>query len=190
MRAELKVKEAANANEKPESSIADPNPKKHYIRTKWPIQSQEQRQKSLRMQAIRSTNISFFLTLIAISAPFVFHQEVEIESTSKKNASASETRIRRAVFDLIPDTGGDAHRQKGRCVEGRKCGSTQKKLNPGHGGTFASYRRFIGRHSKGQRRSRRKLKMLFLDWLKEERERMAKHGRWSSVSQHQLINLW
>ena len=77
------------------------------------------------------------------------------ESTSKKNASASETRIRRAVFDLIPDTGGDAHRQKGRCVEGRKCGSTQKKLNPGHGGTFASYRRFIGRHSKGQRRSRR-----------------------------------
>ena len=34
MRAELKVKEAANANEKPESSIADPNPKKHYIRRK------------------------------------------------------------------------------------------------------------------------------------------------------------
>ena len=72
------------------------------------------------MQATRSKNISFFLTLIAISAPFVFNQEVEIESTSKKNASASETRIRRAVFDLIPDTGGDAHRQKGRYMEGRK----------------------------------------------------------------------
>ena len=118
--------------------------------------------------------ITFFLTLplIATAAPPFHLEEIGIESKTLR-----ETRIRRAVFDLIPDTGGDAHRQKGRCMEGRKCGSTQKKLNPGHGGTFASYRRFIGRHSKGQRRSRRKLKMLFLDWLKEERERMAKHGR-------------
>ena len=121
--------------------------------------------------------ITFLLTLplIAIAAPPFHLEEVGIES--KK---LGETRIRRAVFDLIPAT-SDRRRENGRmCREGGNCEATRKNmdLSLNHGGTFASYRKFIGRHSsKGRRRSRRRLKKLFLDWLKEERENMVEEQK-------------
>ena len=102
-------------------------------------------------------------------------REIENENEIENGRMAAETRLRRAVFDLIPATGDRRReREKGRlCREGR----TRKSLNLGNrGGTFANYRKFIGRHSKGQRRSRRKLKKLFMDWLKEEREKVMKEG--------------
>ena len=119
--------------------------------------------------------ITFLLTLplIAIAAPPFHLEEVGIESKTLR-----ETRIRRAVFDLIPAT-SDRRRENGRlCREGGNCGEATRKnmdLSLNRGGTFASYRKFIGRHSsKGRRRSRRRLKKLFLDWLKEERENVVK----------------
>ena len=139
------------------------------------------------MEITRVIRIAFFLTfpLIAIAAVPPVHlgqvatltasREIENEREIENGRMAAETRLRRAVFDLIPAT-GDRRRQreKGRlCREGR----TRKSLNLGNrGGTFANYRKFIGRHSKGQRRSRRKLKKLFMDWLKEEREKVMKEG--------------
>ena len=139
------------------------------------------------MEITRVIRIAFFLTfpLIAIAAVPPVHlgqvatltasREIENEREIENGRMAAETRLRRAVFDLIPAT-GDRRRQreKGRlCREGR----TRKSLNLGNrGGTFANYRKFIGRHSKGQRRSRRKLKKLFMDWLKEEREKVIKEG--------------
>ena len=57
--------------------------------------------------------------------------------------------------------------------------SDQNAPKSNHGGTFSSYRKFIGRHrkSKSQRRSKRKLKKLFMDWLKEERGKVIKEER-------------
>ena len=41
-----------------------------------------------------------------------------------------------------------------------------------HGGTFADYNKFIGRHSAGRsRRSRKKMKKLFLMWLHQEKRK-------------------
>ena len=116
--------------------------------------------------------MTFFLTLPLIATAVLPEAGIESSIAVKeieKVGSAAETRMRRAVFDLIPTTSGDRRREKVRwCREGRKCGATQKS----HRGSFASYRKFIGRHSKGQRRSRRKLKKLFMDWLKEERAKV------------------
>ena len=144
------------------------------------------------MQISRVMKIAYFLTLplIAIAAVPPLHLGQVGQLTASReigNGSAAETRLRRAVFDLIPATGhnlipatGDRRRQreKGRlCREGRQCEPTRKSLDLGNRrGTFASYRKFIGRHSKAQRRSRRKLKKLFMDWLKEEREKVVKEG--------------
>ena len=114
--------------------------------------------------------MTFFLTLPLIAIAVLSEAGIESSIAVKdieKVGSAAETRMRRAVFDLIPTTSGERRREKVRwCREGRKCGATQKK------GSFASYRKFIGRHSKGQRRSRRKLKKLFMDWLKEEKAKV------------------
>ena len=123
--------------------------------------------------------ITYLLTLplVAIAAIPPVRGSVETLTVFRENGSKSETRLRRAVFDLIPATREYQRGEKGKaCREGKKCGATQKS---NHGGTFSSYRKFIGRHrkSKSQRRSKRKLKKLFMDWLKEEREKVLKEER-------------
>ena len=133
--------------------------------------------------------ITFLLTLplIAIAAP-PFH----LEEVGFENKTLRETRMRRAVFDLIPAT-GDRRRENGRlctCKKGGKCEATIQNFDPGkHGGTFASYRKFVGRHSsKSRRRSRRRLKKLFLEWLKEEREKVLKGERRNVVKEEHKMH--
>lgn len=129
------------------------------------------------MQILKVMRIVFFMTfpLIAIAAVPPVHLGQAGSLTTwreiENGRMATETRLRRAVFDLIPAT----RDQRRLCREARKCGAARKSLDLGkHGGSFASYRKFIGRHSKVQRKSRRKLKKLFKDWLKEEREKVMK----------------
>ena len=135
--------------------------------------------------------LMILLTLpIATSTAPLDHLEADQMMTKVgNNQRVNEKRLRRAVFDLIPATANNWPTQDIKLC--RKCEVTRKRLGTRkhrgsveemrgqgrterrkHGGTFADYNKFIGRHSAGRsRRSRKKMKKLFLMWLHQEKRK-------------------
>ena len=145
-----------------------------------------------RMQVKRLVMGLMILSILPIATSTAPLDHLEADQMMTKvgnNRRVNEKRLRRAVFDLIPATANNWPRQDVKVC--RKCEVTRKRLGTRkhrgsveemrsqgrterrkHGGTFADYNKFIGRHSAGHsRRSRKKMKKLFLTWLHQEKRK-------------------
>ena len=142
------------------------------------------------MMGLMILSILPIATSTAMSTAPLDHLEADQVMTKVgNNWRVNEKRLRRAVFDLIPATANNWPRQdvklcrncevtrkrlgtrkhRGSVEEMRSQGRTERRK---HGGTFADYNKFIGRHSAGRsRRSRKKMKKLFLMWLHQEKRK-------------------
>ena len=141
-----------------------------------------------RMQVKRLMILSI-LPIATSTAPLDHLEADQMMTKVGNNRRVNEKRLRRAVFDLIPATANNWLRREIKLC--RKCEVTRKRLGTRkhrgsveemrgqgrterrkHGGTFADYNKFIGRHSAGHsRRSRKKMKKLFLMWLHQEKRK-------------------
>ena len=162
----------------------------HVLRPRIPNTVQCLRTTRTRVKKLMMGLMILSILPIATSTAPLDHLEADQMMTKVgNNRRVNEKRLRRAVFDLIPATANNwptqdiklcrkcevtrkrlgTRKHRGSVEEMRRQGRTERRK---HGGTFADYNKFIGRHSAGRsRRSRKKMKKLFLMWLHQEKRK-------------------